>query len=259
MPPKECANATGDQMTLTWVGRKVTAIDNMSVLSNLVLPGLSSEIRVTKLGVECPGLQITRSSLLQYGKVSVAPLLFLLTNGVLAGSSTLEFEAQHVRCFGVVIQDDATATPLMVITSLADAEAQENLLTAAPSTQFQASTAKKTFSLLWNKLATKLDDRVHFSDTSVFTNAVESARDMGAQHTELGTMLPPLGVLCVTAQNTLLHILAPGAPNPVHPPRVETTNEEHHANDVEREASDVVNNGVPSGLANHDSVAFRHT
>lgn len=172
------SHASGDGNAFSWEGKKLTAIQDISMPCNLSLPGAHGQVRFTKLGVICDGVATTRTSLLWYGKSCVAPLLFFLNDGVAVSETTLEFHPTTIHCFGPVIQADATAPLRMVLLPLGSADSQEDLLSAGCAVQYQAASAKTSFNAQWEEIATCFEDHVDFKDASVFNDAIQNGEEL---------------------------------------------------------------------------------
>lgn len=162
---------------LIWDGTKITAIKEMSMPSNVRLPGIDSRISVTKLGVERVGeFEITTKSLLRFGGKYMAPTLFLMHSGVQMRPTCLGFEPANVLCMGSLIHVEGERldpAPQFAIVRLSDADMVANVLKQTSAVQLAVANGKSKFKELWDAMTVAFEDHVNFTNLPLFTAAFE--------------------------------------------------------------------------------------
>lgn len=163
---------------LSWEEKAVTAVNNMRMPSNLRLPDMENDICITKLGMQCGELQLSRSTLLRYGDTFVAPDLFLFHGGVEVGVETMHFSPGNVHVLGTRLPKvwQATDTPVKVLVNLAAAQAYLPVFGASAEVQYMCQAGKAAFQSVWDAMAVVGDASVEFKDMTFFCEAMERGR-----------------------------------------------------------------------------------
>lgn len=170
---------TAQVLPIAWDGAQLSPIDGVVFGAKLGFNGTEDIVLITKLGFDCETLpmSVARNTLLWYGDMVVAPLLFVLLREEVAEGEVICIQPSQVRCLAAPLRIGGASppeeSPAFASLELAEATAMEYLPCSELSLQFAASSAKERFKAMWSENAVIDGTCVSLKDTTVI---VESLR-----------------------------------------------------------------------------------
>lgn len=169
---------TGKVKPIAWEGVLLRPINDIVMCAKLGFDGTDSIVHITKLGFDGEALpmSIARNTLLWYGDMVVAPLLFVLSLDDAFDGDGLNVQPSQVRCIAAPVRIEgvtpSTESPAFVVLDLHAANGVQYLPCSEASIQYAAASAKASFQAFWTENAVLSDSCVTLKDATAMVEAL---------------------------------------------------------------------------------------